>query len=233
MQWLDVLILVILCVSLLWGLKTGLLEVIFLGLGIVAGWWLAGRYADSAGELVSFSASADAFISALAYTFIVSACCAIFVMIGRVIKAAANAGSLGAVGLADRLAGVTLGLVVGLTVSGALIVILARLAFAFTVAEADLDSVNSGADNVGVEAIVNDKRELLIDGLVSSRAVSIFLNVWDAAPRISFGPAVGDFALALDLLSEEAKGRKGDGAPGEAITVVVPAHRLYGDGMAV
>ncbi len=244
MQWLDVLILVILCVSLIWGLKTGLLEVAFLCLGIVAGWWLAGRYADSAGDMVSFSASADAFISALAYTFIVSVCCAIFVMVGRVIKAAANAGSIGAVSVADRLSGIALGLVVGLTVSGALIVIFARLAFAFTVADADLSAISPGditADSVG--AIVSDRRELLVDGLVGSTAVSIFLNVWDAAPKISFGPAVGDFALALDLLSEEAKDRKA------ALSVFIvrddlrrseypymlriPLYRLYGDGAAI
>ena len=211
MQWLDVLIIVILCVSLLWGLKTGLVDVVFLCFGIVVGWWLSGRYAANAGELVSFSAGADAFVSVLAYVFIMSVTTAIFVMAGRVVKSVANAGTLGAAGLADRLAGVALGLLVGLTVSGALIVILARLAFAFTFTGSDIDIPTTGivaVDTADTSSIIEDKRHFLVDSLVDSKAVSLFLDVWDTVPEISFGPVVGDFAAGLDMLAREAGGDK-------------------------
>ncbi len=207
MQWLDLLIILILCFSLLWGLKTGLLEVIFLCVGIVVGLWLSGRYAANAGELVSLSAKADAFVSVLAYIFIMSVSTAIFAMMGRVIRTAADAGTLGAAGIADRIAGLTLGLVIGLTVSGALIVILARLAFAFTLTGSDIDIPSTGivaVDSSDVSTMVENKRHLLVDGLVNSRSVSIFLDLWESAPRISFGPVIGDFAEGLDLLAKEA-----------------------------
>ena len=210
MQWLDFLILFILAVSLLWGLKTGFLDVMFLCVGIVVGWWVSGRYADDAGELVSFSAGADAFVSVLAYIFIMSVCTSLFVMAGRVVKAVANAGTLGASGMADRISGVALGLVVGLTASLALIVILARLAFAFTLTGADLDIPATGVtavDSVDTSTIVEDKKHILVDGLVNSKAVSLFLDVWGSVPRTSLGPVVGDFATGLDLLAEEAQGR--------------------------
>ena len=210
MQWLDFLILFILAVSLLWGLKTGVLDVLFLCVGIVVGWWVSGRYADDAGELVSFSPGADAFISVLAYIFIMSVCTLIFVMAGRVIKAVANAGTLGAAGMTDRISGVALGLVVGLTASLALIVILARLAFAFTLTGADLNIPATGVtavDSVDTATIVEDKKHILVDGLVSSKAVSLFLDVWGNVPRTSLGPVVGDFAIGLDLLAEEAHGK--------------------------
>ena len=210
MQWLDFLILFILAISLLWGLKAGILDVMFLCIGIVVGWWVSGRYADDAGELVNFSADADAFVSVLAYIFIMLACTLLFVMAGRVIKSAANAGTLGASGMADRVSGVALGLVVGLTASLALIVIMARLAFAFTLAGADLDIPATGVtsvDGVDASAIVEDKKHILVDGLVGSRAVSLFLDVWGNVPRTSLGPVVGDFAVGLDLLAEEARGK--------------------------
>ena len=210
MQWLDILIILILCVSLVWGFKTGLLDVAFLCAGIVVGWWLSGRYADDAGELVNFSAGADAFVSVLAYVFIMAVSVAIFVMVGRVVKAIANKGTLGASGFADRISGVALGLVVGLTASLALIVILARLAFAFTLTGADLDMPVTGVsavDSVDTSTIVEDKKHILVDGLVSSKAVSLFLDVWDSVPRTSLGPVIGDFAIGLDLLAEEAHGK--------------------------
>ena len=181
MQWLDFLIIVILCVSLFWGLKTGLVDVVFLCVGLVVGWWLSGRYAANAGELVSFSAGADALVSVLAYVFIMSVSTAIFVMVGRVVKSIANTGTLGAAGLADRLAGVALGLLVGLTVSGALIVILARLAFASTFTGSDIDIPTTGivaVDTTDTASVMEDNRRILVDGLVNSKSVSLFLDVW-------------------------------------------------------
>ncbi len=207
MSWFDVVIVFILLGSLLWGLKTGLLEVIFLCAGILLGWWLSGRYADDVGEMVSFSARADALLSAMAYLSIMSVCAAIFVMMGRVVKTIAVAGTLGAAGVADRIAGVALGLVIGLVISGALIVVLARLAFDFTLTETDLDIPTGGYVAVDTDAtltMIEDKRNMLVDGLLNSRIVSLSLQAWDALPRISFGPVVGDFAIALDLLAREA-----------------------------
>ncbi len=222
MQWLDFLIILILCVCLVWGLKTGLLDVVFLCAGIVAGWWLSGRYADDAGELVSFSAGADAFVSTLAYVFIMSVCVLVFVMVGRVVKTVASKGTLGAASAADRMAGMALGLVVGLTLSVALIVVLARLAFTFTLDGADMDIPTGGYVTLNggqTSALVEDKRHLLVDGLVNSRVVSLFLGVWDSAPRISFSPVIGDFAVGLDLLAQEASGGEvAESAPGEGVS---------------
>ena len=212
MQWLDILIILILCVSLIWGLKTGLLDVVFVCGGIVVGWWLSGRYADDAGELVNFSARADAFVSVLAYVFIMTACVAVFVMAGRVVKTIASKGTLGAAGAADRVAGTALGLVVGLTLSVALIVILARLAFTFTLDGTDIDIPPGGyvtLDGAQTAALVEDKRHILVDGLGGIQGrVSVPGGVWDAAPRISFGPVVGDFAVGLDLLAQRGERRR-------------------------
>ena len=211
MQWLDILIILILCVSLVWGFKTGLLDVAFLCAGIVVGWWLSGRYADDAGELVNFSAGADAFVSVLAYVFIMFVCAAIFMMCGRVVKTLASKGTFGASGAADRVAGMTLGLVLGLILSVALVVVMARLAFTFTLDETDIDIPPGGYVTLNVSrtsALIEDKRHLLVHGLVNSRVVSLFLDVWDAAPRVSLAPVIGDFAVGLDLLAREANGNE-------------------------
>lgn len=112
--------------------------------------------------------------------------------------------------MADRMSGVALGLVIGLTASLALIVILARLAFAFTLTGTDLDIPATGVaavDSVDTATVVEDKKHILVDGLVNSRAVSLFLDVWGSVPRTSLGPVVGDFAIGLDLLAEEAHGK--------------------------
>ena len=177
----------------------------------MVGWWLSGRYAANAGELVSFSPGADAFVSVLAYVFIMSVSTTIFIMVGRVVKSIANAGTLGAAGLADRLAGVALGLVIGLTISGALIVVLARLAFASTFDEPDVGIPTTGivaVDSADTGSVIEDYRHVLVDGLVGSKSVSLLLDAWEAVPEVSFGPVVGDFAVGLDALSKEADGDK-------------------------
>lgn len=206
MQWLDFLIIVILCVSLLWGLKTGILDVVFMCAGIVIGLWLSGRYADNVGELVNFSAGADTFVSVLAYIFIMSMSAAVFVMSGRVVKTIAN---IGTTGVADRISGLALGLVIGLALSGALIVILARLAFNFSGSDIDIPPTGIvSVDSADVSDMIEDKRYILVDGLVESKAVLVFLDVWNVLPRLSFSPVTGDFAIGLDLLAVEMDGNE-------------------------
>ncbi len=209
MQWLDVLIFVILCGSLLWGFKTGLLEAIFLSAGVVAGWWLAGMYGDDAGDLANFSARVDTLVSAAAYILIMSVSTAIFVMAGRVVRSVLATSTLGAAGVADRIAGVALGLAIGLTISGALIIVLARLAFTFTLAGSDLEIPSGGyisMDESSASAMIEGKRRLLIESLVNSWAVSALLDLWEALPRSWIASVIGDFAVGLDLLAREADG---------------------------
>ncbi len=198
MNWFDILLLVILVAALVWGIKTGILQTVFAAIGVVVGWWLAGRYADDVGGLAGSVSSADSIITAMAYWVIVVLATVIVVKIGGLIRTALNIGTLGAVGMTDRIGGLILGGIVGLVVICAVVIMLARLAFDFTVEVPTSDLPGRGPGIVSIE----NQRQALVDSLADSSGVSAFMAVRDALPEGMLGLVPDDFDMSLDLLDQ-------------------------------
>ena len=198
MNWFDIFLLVILVAALVWGVKTGIMQTIFVAIGVVVGWWLAGRYADDVGGLAGSVAFADSFITAMAYWIIIALVTVVVVKIGGLIRTALNIGTLGAVGMTDRIGGLILGGIVGLVVVCAVITMLARLAFDFTVEVPASELVGRGPGIVSIE----NQRQALVDSLAGSGGVSAFMSVRDALPEGMLGLVPDDFDMGLDLLDQ-------------------------------
>ena len=198
MNWFDILLLVIVVAALVWGIRTGILQTIFVAIGVVVGWWLAGRYADDIGGLAGSAASADSIITAMAYWVIVVLATMVVVKIGGLIRTALNIGTLGAVGMTDRIGGLVLGGVVGVVVVCAVIIMLARLAFDFTVEVPASELPGRGPGIVSIE----NQRQSLVDALAGSSGVSAFMTVRDALPEGLLGLVPDDFDMGLDILDQ-------------------------------
>ncbi len=198
MNWFDIMLLVILAAALVWGLKTGILQTIFAAVGVVVGWWLAGRYADDVGGLAGSVSSADSIITAMAYWVIVVLATLIVVKIGGLIRTALNIGTLGAVGMTDKIGGLILGGIVGLVIVCAVIIMMARLAFDFSIEVPASDLPGRGPGIVSIE----NQRQALVDALTGSSGVSAFLSVRDALPEEMLGLVPDDFDMGLDLLDQ-------------------------------
>ena len=198
MNWFDILLLVILAAALVWGVRTGILQTAFVVIGVVVGWWLAGRYADDVGGLAGSVAFADSFITSMAYWIIIALATAVVVKIGGLIRTALNIGTLGAVGMTDRIGGLILGGIVGLVVVCALIIMLARLSFDFTIEVPTSELPGRGPGIVSIE----DQRQALVDSLAGSSGVSAFLTVRDALPESMLGLVPDDFDMGLDILDQ-------------------------------
>ena len=196
MNWFDILLLVILVAAVVWGVRTGILQMVFVAIGVVAGLWLAGRYADDVGGLAGSVAFADSLISSVAYWAIIALVTAVVVKIGGLIRTALNIGTLGAVGMGDRIGGLVLGGIVGLVIVSAVIVMLARLAFDFSIEVPASELVGRGPGIVSIE----DQRQALVDSLAESSIVSGFMSVRDALPEGMLGLVPDDFDMSLGLL---------------------------------
>ena len=198
MNWFDILLLVILAAAVFWGVRTGILQMVFVAIGVIVGLWLAGRYADDVGGLAGSVAFADSLISAIAYWAIIALVTAVVIKIGGLIRTALNIGTLGAVGMTDRIGGLVLGGIVGLVIMCAVIVMLARLAFDFSIEVPASDLVGRGPGIVSIE----DQRQALVDSLAGSSIVSGFMSVRDALPEGMLGLVPDDFDMGVDILSQ-------------------------------
>ena len=197
MNWIDILLLVIIAAALIWGIKTGILQTVFVALGVVVGWWLAGQYADNVGDLAGSVASLDSILTVVAYSAIIGLATAAAVKLGGLIRTMLNIGTMGTVGMADRVVGLVLGGVVGLVIACAVIIVLTRLAFDFNVEVPASELVGRGPGIVSIE----NQRQALVDSLAESRAISYFMDVRDILPEEMLGLVPDDFDMGLDLLS--------------------------------
>lgn len=198
MNWVDILLLVILVAALVYGVKVGILQTVFMAIGVVVGWWLAGRYADDVGALAGSAASADSFITAMAYWIIFALAAAVVVKIGGLIRTALNIGTLGAVGMGDKIGGLVLGAVAGIVIVCAVIIMLSRLAFDFTIEVPASELVGRGPGIVSIE----NQRQALVDSLAGSSVVSVFMSAREALPEQMLGLVPDDFDMGLDLLDQ-------------------------------
>ena len=198
MNWIDILLLVIIAAALVWGVKTGILKTVFVALGVVVGWWLAGQYADNVGDLAGSVASLDSILTVVAYSAIIGLATAAAVKLGGLIRTMLNIGTMGTVGMADRVVGLVLGGVVGLVIACAVIIVLTRLAFDFNVEVPASELVGRGPGIVSIE----NQRQALVDSLSESRAISYFMDVRDILPEEMLGLVPDDFDMGLDLLSQ-------------------------------
>ena len=206
MNWVDIIIVVIVAASLVWGLKTGVIPMVFTVLGMLIGWWLAGQYADDVGALVGDWGTFDTALTVFCYAAIVSISVFVASKVGSMVKPFIVIGTLGTAGMADKIGGVLIGLIIGLVLTGSFIVVLARLSFDLEVSTPDVQ-IAGGAEIMrlagGKVAAITERRQVVVNSLRESTAVPVFLDVVDFVPGSALGFIPGDFEASLDILREE------------------------------
>ena len=117
--------------------------------------------------------------------------------------------------MVDKIGGLTLGLVLGVAVSGALLIGLARLTYNFEL-EVTTDGppeTTSLPSEIGQQikvlkdkiARVEEVKEGLESGLTESQFVPIFIDVTNVIPADALGVIPSDFKATFDILKEKMK----------------------------
>ncbi len=202
MNWLDILIIAILLLAVLWGFFKGLIGIVLPAIGSLIGSWLAGQYADDLGGMLGapIGSLPDTIVSSLAYPLIIVLTAVVVYLIGKIARPFIVIGTLGVAGMIDKIGGIIVGLLLGLAVSCAVIVGLARLTYDFDIPPA--------ADMVAdITPRVENSRESLESALGASNAVSAFLTVRRILPDGALGFIPNDFQAAVDILETEMGSR--------------------------
>ena len=118
MNWLDIILIVALALSVLSGLFSGLIRVLFSLIGVIVGLLLAGVYTDSLADKLTFMDSNGAHI--LAFLIIFLGTIIVATIIGALISMLFKNTPLGVL---DKIGGAILGLLVGAIFIGAILAI--------------------------------------------------------------------------------------------------------------
>ena len=195
MNWFDYLLLAIIAAGAVAGMRLGVIGAAFMAVGGLVGWQLAGRLSDDVGGLLS-SVSGDTWVTSLSYLVIVGLSSVVAAYAWRLARPFLMAATMGMSGMVNKLGGLALGIVIGATVSFALIVVSARLTYDFELPDGGI------AGSVTERVPVQGSREWLEGVLVDSTIVSTFVDVADAVPGSTLGFIPSDFEAALNILEE-------------------------------
>ena len=195
MNWFDYLLLAIIAAGAVAGMRLGVFGAAFMAVGGLVGWQLAGRLSDDVGGLLS-SVSGDTWVTSLSYLVIVGLSSVVAAYAWRLARPFLMAATMGMSGMVNKLGGLALGIVIGATVSFALIVVSARLTYDFELPDGGI------AGSVTERVPVQGSREWLEGVLVDSTIVSTFVDVADAVPGSTLGFIPSDFEAALNILEE-------------------------------
>ena len=209
MGWFDIIILVVIFAFAIVGLRYGLIRALFNVIGVIIGSFIAGQFSDDVGEILSSSVSNDTFVTVITYGMIIIIAIILSNLISKMTKPILTVATLGLSSLIDRIGGFVVGFAIGILVSLAVVIGLARLTYDF-----DPEKILKVNTIVGSQSnnliphssdlpnVANGK-VFLEESLTGSVFVPVFINVFNAMPSDTFGHVTGDFRLAIDVLESK------------------------------
>ena len=203
MNWLDVIIIICVAISVFWGIRNGLLGTSLFFLGMLIGWFIAGRVSEMVGDSLKLSKSMDASITVLTYLLIISISIVLTRSAIRLIKPVSTVVDIATLGI-NRLAGVAIGLLTGIIIGAVIVIVMARFSYEF-----DLhDSVSGMApgptaliiNSGSVVASLENTKTVTDKALTKSTIAGAYVKLCTTLPGKSLGFLPGDFMAALEIM---------------------------------
>ena len=191
MNWLDLIIVLIVGVSAAMGLKIGLIRATFTSLAVFVGIVLGTQLSDGIAGLFSGFSSNSTVAMVLSYAIIISLSLVAAAVASEIVRKSV---SILAMGWADKLAGVGLGVVAGSVISAVVIMGMANLTYGSEVGDKVATKIlNSTLDP-------EKAKNRLEDGLSNSGLVSILTDAIDIIPASTIWFIPTRFTSALGVL---------------------------------
>ncbi len=195
MNWLDYLLLAILVVGAILGMRLGLLGAAINAVSLLIGWLIAGQLSDEVGGLFASSLSNDTIVTVIAYIVIMALSLVLARLAWKVVRPIVNLATLGIVGVTDRVGGIIVGAILGIVISSAIIIVLARFTYNF-----ELPKTGIPGGIAGQVPRVADTKEAVEGALTDSATVPAFINFTNALPGSALGFVPSDFKVSLEIL---------------------------------
>ena len=201
MNWLDFLLLAILVVGAILGMRLGLLGAAINAVALLIGWLVAGQLSEQVGGLFASSLTSDTIVTVMAFVIIMGLSLVLARMVWKVLRPIINLATLGIVGVTDRVGGIVVGAILGIIISSAIIIVLARFTYNFELPDTGI----TGGIAVQVPK-VQDTKEAVEGALTDSATVPAFINFTNALPGNALGFIPSDFKISLDILESAIEG---------------------------
>lgn len=189
MNWIDYTIIVIIAIGAVAGLRIGILGALYYMIVVLLGWFAAAQLGSLVGEFLGSFLDSGRIVTVTSFGVVIG----VVAYFGRILwpflKTFLGIGTLGVSVMVDRVGGLVVGILLGVAISGALVVGMTRLAYA----------IDGAPVAAGVVAMTLDA------ALTESTLTPMFARAMGALPADSFGFAPAGFQTALDILEENIR----------------------------
>tara|TARA_B100000586_G_scaffold267812_1_gene243172 strand:+ start:240 stop:863 length:624 start_codon:yes stop_codon:yes gene_type:complete len=206
MNWIDIVILIILIVSVIWGARTGLFGAALYAVGTIIGWIVGGRVAQMIGSAFGDSLSIDTTVTVIVYILILGASFLLTRSVIKLLKPGTALVDVATLGM-NRIVGMVLGLAIGIVLVAVLITAITRFTYDFAL---ETDIAGSAALTTpglvvteNILAKVDNTKSTLENGLTDSAIAPTIVKILRKIPGNSFGLVPKDFMAALDILDSK------------------------------
>ena len=206
MNWIDIVILIILIASVIWGARTGLFGAALYAVGTIIGWIIGGRVAQMIGSAFGDSLSIDTTVTVIVYILVLGASILLTRSVIKLLKPGTALVDVATLGM-NRIVGMVLGLAIGIILVAVALTAITRFTYDF-----DLDTDISGSAALttpghvvteNILAKVDNTKSTLENGLIDSAIAPTIVKVLRKIPGNSFGFVPKDFMAALDILDSK------------------------------
>ncbi len=199
MNFLDYIILGTLAAGIIGGVKLGLIRAVFIAAGIYIGCLFAGQSSRYIGSILGGSVQNETLLTVVSYFVVIAIVLFITNFSYKFAKPMLSVVTIGISSILDRIGGLALGLIIGLSLSSMLVIGLARLTYSFDSDTVTNNIPGSVAGQVPIQKIDNIKTGL--EGkMVDSQLVSAYISSFNKIPGDTLGYVSADFEVAIDLL---------------------------------
>ena len=199
MNFLDYIILGTLAAGIIGGVKLGLIRAVFIAAGIYIGCLFAGQSSRYIGSILGGSVQNETLLTVVSYFVVIAIVLFITNFSYKFAKPMLSVVTIGISSILDRIGGLALGLIIGLSLSSMVVIGLARLTYSFDSDTVTNNIPGSVAGQVPIQKIDNIKTGL--EGkMVDSQLVSAYISSFNKIPGDTLGYVSADFEVAIDLL---------------------------------
>ena len=206
MNWMDILILVVLGISVLWGAKTGLFGAVFYAVTIFVGWLIAVRVSQTIGNAFTDNLGLDTYITVIVYFIILMSSLVLARSVLKILGIGTMVVDVATLGM-NRIFGMIIGLAVGILIGAVLITGLARFTYDLDITTNMPQVPNIPGHNLipsdKIGAKVEDTRTTLETGFTNSTIAPIYIKILRLVPNETVELLPDDFNHTLDLLDSK------------------------------
>jgi uncharacterized membrane protein required for colicin V production len=203
MNWLDLVIIAMIVIGTIIGMKIGLLGAAITAAGALIGWLLAAQFSDDITQWFGRDFSNSSWAHFVFYAIIIASALFVAGIVKEIVLPVLAVGTLGLSNLLDELGGLVMGLVFGIVISSALIIVMAGFAYNTYLLD---EKIPGGIAERFTED--QESREEAEAALVGSAAVPVFIEVRQALPEDTLVFIPSELEKSLDILDQNIEKRQ-------------------------